>query len=242
MPTKIKTQMDAPARGWLLLPLPGLCLLLLSACTTTQKAPLTQEGVACGFLGGICTKLTPGGKDQAALRYINPTVRWTQYNKIMIDPVTFWGGESARVSGPDQQLLVNFFHQQLREELGKKFEIVDNPGPGVMKLDVAMLDAEAATPGLRSVSMIIPQAHMLSNLKYLATGTFPFVGGAEGAAKLTDSQTGRMLSAVVDRQIGGGSIEAGFQWQWGDAENAITNWSKRLAEKLSSWTTGTASP
>ena len=240
--TKKMTHMNALTPAWSSLPLFGLCVLLLTACTTTQKAPVTQEGLACGFLGNVCGKLTPGGKDQVDLRYVNPTAKWTQYNKIMIDPVTFWGGESTQVSGSDQQMLVNYFHQQLVAELGKKFELVDKPGPGVMKLDVAMLDAEAATPGLRSVSIIIPQAHMLSNLKYLATGTFPFVGAAQGAAKLTDSQTGQVLGAVVDREIGGGSIKAGFQWEWGDAENAITDWSKRLAEKLSSWTTGTATP
>jgi hypothetical protein len=237
---KKTTQTNASA--WLSLPLSGLCILLLSACTTTEKAPVTREGLACGFLGSACNKLTPGGKDQPGLRYVNPTAKWTQYSKIMIDPVSFWGGESTQVSGADQQMLVNYFHQQLRAELGKKFELVDRPGPGVMKLDVAMLDAESATPGLRSVSMIIPQAHMLSNLKYLATGTFPFVGTAQGAAKITDSQTGEVLAAAVDRQIGGGSIKAGFQWQWGDAENAITDWSERLAEKLSSWTSGAATP
>jgi len=240
--TKKTTPIHAPAPAGRSLPVLGLCILLLSACTTTQKAPVTQEGVACGFLGSVCNKLTVGGKEQAGLRYVNPTAKWTQYSKVLIDPVTFWGGESTPVSGSDQQMLVNYFDQQLRAELGKKFEIVDKPGPGVMKLDVAMLDAETATPGLRSVSMIIPQAHMLSNLKYLATGTFPFVGAAQAAVKMTDSQTGQVLGAAVDRQIGGGSIKAGFQWQWGDAENAITDWSKRLAEKLSSWTTGAATP
>ena len=216
---------------------------LLSACTTTEQAPVTREGLACGFLGNnVCTRLTPGGKDQPGLRYVNPAVKWTAYDKVMVDPVTFWGADSTAVPGSDQQMLVNYFHQQLVAELGKRFKVVDKPGPGVIKVDVALLDAEAATPGLRSVSIIVPQAHMLSDLKYLATGTFPFVGTAQGAGKLSDSQTGQVLAAAVDRQLGGGSVEAGFQWQWGDAENAITDWSKRLTEKLYSWTSGQATP
>lgn len=220
-------------------PLLGLGLLLLSACTATQKAPVTQ---ASGFLGTDRAKLSVGGKEQAGMRYINPSAQWTQYKKIIIDPVTFWGGDTTKVSAPDQQALVNYFSQQLHEQLGKKFEIVNKPGPGVMKLAVAMVDAEAATPGLRSISMIIPQAHMLSNLKYLATGTFPFVGAAQAEAKITDAATGQTLAAVVDKQIGGGSFTAGFQWQWGDAENAITDWCKRVADKLSSWTSGQSKP
>lgn len=237
------TNSNKPIKSLYGLSLLGMGLLLLSACTTTQKAPLKEEGLACGFLGNnVCGKLTPGGEKEASLRYFNPDAKWTSYSKVLVAPVTFWGGESTKVSGEDQQMLVNYFQQQLTAELGKKLTVVDKPGPGVVKVDVAMLDAETATPGLRSVSMIIPQAHMISNLKYLATGTFPFVGAAQGAGKLSDSVTGQVLAAVVDRQIGGGSFTTGFQWQWGDAENAITDWSKRLAEKLSDWTSGKSKP
>ena len=217
-------------------------ILLLSACTTTQKAPIDQAAVNCGLLGEVCGKLTPGGKDQASLRYINPSAQWTNYNSVMIEPVTFWGGDATSVSAADQQMLVNYFSQQLKEQLGKNFQVVDHAGPGVMTLSVAMTDSETATPVLRSISMIIPQAHMLANLKYLATGTFPFVGGAQAEAKITDSVSGDILAAVADKRIGGGSFTTGFQWQWGDAENAIDKWCELFAERLTSWTTGTATP
>lgn len=230
------------AKAWAPFSAMALGVLLLSACTATQKAPIDQASMNCGLLTDVCGKLTPGGKDQASLRYVNPSAQWTSYNKVMIEPVTFWGGSSTSISAADQQMLVNYFSQQLREQLGKKFRIVDNAGPGVMKLTVAMTDAETATPVLRSISMIVPQAHMLSNLKYLATGTFPFVGGAQGEAKITDSVTGNLLAAVADKRIGGGSATTGFQVQWGDAENTIDKWSEMFAERLSSWTTGTATP
>ncbi|WP_020563776.1 DUF3313 domain-containing protein [Methylosarcina fibrata] len=220
----------------------SLSVLLLTACTTTQKASIDQTSLHCGLLADECGKLTPGEKDQASLRYFNPSAQWTRYNKILIDPVTFWGGNSTSVSAADQQSLVNYFSQQLKEQLGKKFPIVEQPGPGVMKITVAMTDAETATPVLRSISMISPQAHMLSNLKYLATGTFPFVGGAQGEAKITDSVSGELLTAAADNRIGGGNFTTGFQWQWGDAENAIDKWCEMLAERLSSWTSGTATP
>ena len=141
---------------WTGLPLLGLCLLLLSACATTQKVAVNQADVNCAFLANDCSLLTAGGKDQTGLRYINPAAQWTQYNKVLIDPVTFWGDTSTQVSASDQQMLVNYFSQQLNKELGQKFQIVTQPGPGVMKIDVAIVDAEAATPVLRSISMISP--------------------------------------------------------------------------------------
>jgi len=217
-------------------------LLLLSACATTQKATLDRAALNCGLLGDVCGKLTPGGQDQASLRYVSPSARWTDYNKVMIEPVTFWGGDTTSVSAADQQMLVNYFSQQLKLQLGKKFQVVDQAGPGVMKLAVAMTDAKTATPALRSISMIVPQVHLLAGLKYLATGTFPFVGGAQVEGKITDSVSGDLLAAVADKRIGGGSMAAGFQWKWGDAENVIDKWCERTAERLSSWTTGTARP
>ena len=227
-------------KAWAGFPLLGLCLLLLSACTTTQKVAVNQSGVNCAFLANDCSLLTVGGKDQTGLRYVNPAAQWRQYNKVLIDPVTFWGGDSTQISASDQQMLVNYVSQQLKEQLGQKFEIVNQPGPGVMKLDIALTDAEAATPVLRSISMIVPQAHMLSNLKYLATGTMPFVGAAQAEAKLTDSVSGQILALAVDKRIGGGSFTTGFQWQWGDAENAINHWAELVTNRLSAWTSGTA--
>jgi hypothetical protein len=232
-----------PVKAWAAYPLAGLGLLMLTACTTTQKVDIDGASLNCGLLGSDCGgKLSPGGKDRASLRYINPSARWTNYNKIMIEPVTFWGGDSTKVSAADQQTLVNYFNQKLQEELGKKFQIVDQPGPGVMKLQVAMTDAETATPALRSVSMIIPQAHLLSNLKYLATGTFPFVGGAQAEARISDAMTGQVLAEGVDKRIGGGSFTTAFQWQWGDAENAINTWCEFMAERLAAYTSGTETP
>ena len=136
-------------------------------------------------------------------------------------------------------MLVNYFNQQLNKELGQKFQIVTEPGPGVMK-DLAIVDASSATPVLRSISMLVPQARVLSTLKYLATGTFPFVGAAQAEAKVTDSESGQVLGLFVDKRVGGGSFTTGFQWQWGDAENAINHWAEMAANRLSSWTSGTA--
>lgn len=225
-----------------LFPVLAVCVLSVVGCAATQKAEIKPGGLKCAFLGSDCSRLSPGPEDGAALLYNNPKADWTKYNKVLTSPVTFWGGDTTQVSAADQQELVNYFNQKLREKIGEKMPLADRPGPGVLKLDVAMTDAETATPVLRSVSMIVPQAHMLSNLSYLATDTFPFVGGAQGEAKVTDSMTGQTLALVVDRRIGGGNVSTGFQWQWGDAQNAIDAWCERAANKLSAWTSGTEKP
>jgi hypothetical protein len=226
-----------------------------AGCATTQQVAVSEKSSTyCPFLGAaLCAKLTPtdvpgrlsgsamggGGTPLAGLRYINPNAQWTQYNKIMIEPVTFWGGDNTSVSPTDQHALTNYFFASLNTALAKKFQIVDHPGPGVMEIQVALDDAESATPVLRSVSMIVPQARALATLKYLATSTYPFVGGAQAEVKITDSVTGQVLLAGVDKRVGGGSLKTAAQWQWGDAENAIDAWSQQGADRLSLWTSGT---
>jgi len=221
----------------------SLGLLSLSACTTTQKVSINSSALNCVLLDqDVCGKLTPGGGKYASLTYLNPAAQWTKYNKILIAPVTFWGGSSKKVSFSDQQNLVDLFSQELNKAFAKKFQIVNQPGPGVLEYVVAIVDAETATPGLRSISIIVPQAHVLANLGYLATGEFPFAGGAQAEAKLMDSETGQVLAAAIDKRVGGGHPSTGLQWQWGDAENAIKDWSEMGAENFYSWTSGRETP
>lgn len=222
--------------------LAGVALVSLAGCSTTQRTKAKGAG-DCVFLRPIvCASLEPGGGKRADMRYVNPNAEWSQYSRMIIMPVTFWGGEKETMSASDRQALADYFHATLVERLGAKFALVDRPGPGVMKLQIAITDAETATPVLRTVSMVVPQARALNTLKYLATGTYGFVGSAQAEAELADSVTGRVLAAAMDRRVGGGSLKTAAQWQWGDAENAMNAWAEEVATRLSSWTSGTATP
>jgi hypothetical protein len=226
----------------------------LAGCTTTQQVEVGEvEGgedsaTYCPFLGAeLCAQLTPtempgrfSGRAEPVmgLRYMNPDAQWTQYEKVMIAPVTFWGADDTSVSQEDQLALANYFTTALNAALSQRFPIVDQAGAGVMELQVAIDDIGEAVPVLRTVSMIVPQARMLGTLKYVATGTYAFVGSAQAEGKVIDSVSGQVLAAAVDKRVGGGHIETAAQWQLGDAENAITAWSQQIADRLWSWTSG----
>jgi hypothetical protein len=230
----------------------ALFALFASACATTQQVAVTDAGY-CPFLGSkLCAQLTEtakpgrlsggakseGGTALANLRYIDPNAQWAKYNKVMIAPVTYWAGDDSNISPENQHMLTDFFQQALYTQLSTKFEVVREPGPGVLLIQVALIDASSAVPVLRTISMLIPQARALATLKYLATGTYAFIGSAEAEAKLADSQTHQVLAAAVDKRVGGGSLATAAQWQWGDAENAITAWSKQLTARLTEMKAG----
>lgn len=239
---------------------PGFVLAAgLTACATTQRVELTDPGTgnSCAYLGAeICSKLiatdAPGRFSPSAVwdtgdtaidrRYVNQNIQWTRYHKVLIGPVQFWGGDDTSVSKADQRRLTNYFRQVLNEQLARKLQVVDTPGPGVMEIDVALTDVGKAIPVLRTVSMAVPQARGLSTLKYVATGTYAFVGSAQFEGKITDAETGELLAAGMDRRIGGGHIATAAQWQLGDAENAISTWAEQMANQLSAWTSGARTP
>ncbi|MGH9892729.1 MAG: DUF3313 domain-containing protein [bacterium] len=219
-----------------------LAAALLAGCAVTEQRPVTQADMNCALLGPDCSKLMSGAKGQASLRYVNPAAKWSQYNQVIIEPVTFWDDDTTKYSTRQQQALVEYFQQSLANHLGKKFQVVNQPGPGVMKIQVAVVDFESATPVLRTISMVSPQARILSNIKYLVTDTFPFVGGAQAEGKITDAVSGHTLALAADRRIGGGAVQTGFQWKWGDAENVMDAWSEQMANRLTAWTTGAETP
>lgn len=217
----------------------ALLVIALSACSVTEQTkPESGSAVpTSGFLKNY-SQLQPGGKDQALLVYINPNVNWTQYRSVMILPVTVGLGADSQVSDQDQQVLASYYYHALEKALSPDYAIVDAPGPGVLTIRVALTDASTATPVLRTISVIIPQARVLNMGKNLVSGSYAFVGSARSEGEILDSVTGERLAAAVDERSGGLSVKNASVWQWGDAENAMDYWAQRTAQRLTQLRTG----
>jgi hypothetical protein len=186
-----------------------------------------------GFLGDAYDKLQPGSDGQLALRYVDAAADWRQYDKLLLEPVQFWVGADSKLGADVEQMMSAYLCNAIQENLTKRqFQLVDLPGKGVIRVQLAIVDATAATPLLRTVSVIIPQARLLNEAQGLLSGTYAFSGSAEVALKATDSRTGQLLAAGLDRRSGGGAIQQAAVWQWGDAKAALDLWSQRLAERL----------
>jgi hypothetical protein len=217
-------------------------MLLFAGCSTTvESKPEAAKALESGgtlppavtsFFGPDASKLQPGPQGGAALAYINPNAQWSKYTKIQLQPVEFWAAPDTKVSESDQQMLTSYFYNKLTEDLSKSFTLVNQPGPDVLTLRVALMDATTAVPGLRTISVVVPQARVLNGIQSLATGSYAFVGSAEGEMKLTDSTTGELLAAAVDQRAGGMGIKSAASFQWGDSENAMDYWSQKITSRI----------
>ncbi len=217
-------------------------LLILSGCSTTvESKPEAAKTFEAGgslppavtkFLGDDASKLVPGPEGGAALVYVNPNVQWSKYTKIQLMPVEFWASADSTVSVPDQQTLTTYFYNALKTDLSKNYAIVDQPGPDTLTLRVALMDATTATPGLRSVSVIVPQLKVINIAQSMVTGSYAFVGSAEAEMKATDSTTGELLAAALDKRAGGAGLKGAASFKWGDSQNAMDYWAELITKRL----------
>ena len=101
-----------------------------------------------------------------------------------------------------------------------------------MIIRAAIVNASAADAGLRSVSVVIPQARMLNYVQSLTTGHAAFAGSAEAAGKISDGVSGQLLAASVDERVGGMAVSQAGQMRRGDAESAMDYWAQKLAQRV----------
>lgn len=205
----------------------------LLACSTTVREKLQLDSEIKGFMGDAYPLLQPGKEGQVELVYLNEDVDWKQYHGTVLEPVQFWAGSDSKVSPDAQQMISTYLYNSLKANLDKVgIPLADLPGPGIVRAQIAFTDVTKATPILRTVSVLVPQARVINQAQQLVTGSYGFSGSAEVAMKLTDSSTGALLAAAIDRRGGGGSLQQAAVWQWGDVQAAIDFWSQRFAERM----------
>ncbi len=207
-----------------------LSALLLLACSTTKQARNVEPS---GFLGDY-SKLQEGGKDEALLVYRNPQANISRFNKIIMEPVQIWPAKESDLNdSPEREVqkLISLLHSELLINLREDWEIVNEPGADVMRIRVAITEADKASAALNMVSTVFPIGRIISEGKNLASGTHSFVGAASVEVEVTNAATGEVLWAGVDRRVGGKTVR-GSASKWSDVHEAFKFWSKRLTERL----------
>ncbi|MCB2193584.1 MAG: DUF3313 domain-containing protein [Deltaproteobacteria bacterium] len=210
-----------------------VAVVSLAACAAPKG--VHEDVKPGGFLGADAAKLEPGGPGQPAWIYVNPMTKWPSYDKMLLDPVTFWrdpGAPDQGISMTERQKLANYFYQVIYKAMSKQITMVSTPGPGTLRVQVALTKAVPSKVGLDVISTVVPQAVVISSLKDAVTGKPSFVGEAAVASKVTDAETGELLGAWVADRIGGKQLDAAEISTWGDVEQAMRFWADNAAYRL----------
>ncbi len=206
-------------------------LFYLGGCAATQQ---TKTAKPSGFLSDYSI-LHKGREGEAQGVYINPKADFAAYDKVLVEPVTIWLGkdsELGKVAPEDRQRLANDLWVKIIEALKPDYAIVHVPGPGVLRIQAAITDAEQSTLIMDSLTSLHPATSILAGGVGMARGGQPsFVGKASMEAKITDAQTGTLLAAAVDERAGTKNVMGSWN-TWGDVEEAYEYWANRLRYRL----------
>jgi len=214
-----------------------LAIVILVGCAQTRHVTRERDIDKSGFLGSeLYEKLAPGDEKQLepAFRWRDDTVNYGQYSKVMLDPVLLYrqphhvGGGNTNENA---QALIDYFHAKLNDALSKYVTIVDKPGPDTARLQLALVDYEATWVGLDMVSTLYPAARVLAEAKALAVEKPSFVGAVQAEFKLSDSESGQVMIAGIDRRVGGKTLSKGVS-RWSDVHNAMDYWALQTAYRV----------
>ena len=205
------------------------CAAMLAGCAHTYQA----EAEKSGFLGDY-SMLRKGQEGEASLVYRkwdNDPAKWSSYKAILLEPVQIWKGEKTELDKEDAEYIAKYAWSRVDEELRKDIRITSTPGPGMLRVQIAITEAGKNHPMVDLLTTLHPGTRLVSEGKKWAGGTESFVGAVSVEVKITDSDSGELLAAAVDRRGGGKYLTKGFH-RWTDAEEAFTYWAKQLRWRL----------
>jgi hypothetical protein len=192
-----------------------LALLLAGACGSAPKGS--------GFLGDedVYASLQPSDFDSDVLVWRSPTAEPGSYDAFLVDPVAVHLNEDGRERDLDPKetdALAAHFRQQLEEQLGKGYSVVEGPGPRVMRIRAALTDVDPNTVALN----ILPQTVIMGF----------GIGGATMEAEFLDAESGARLAAVMADASGTRYKYLNGLSEWGHAQEVLDYWAEMIRERM----------
>ncbi len=178
-----------------------------------------HKAAQSGFLDNY-SQLTPSPVVQGALAYTRPGTSLSQYDKFIIEPISIHfspNAEGITIAPAKLAQLAQYLEDEAVKALSERYQVVSAPGPGVLRLRVALTDIQKGNPLL----------NIHPGTKLTGVG----LGSASMEGEAIDSVTGeRILAAVETRRGEALSLEGVGAFD--NAKQAMRYWVKRFVKRL----------
>lgn len=167
--------------------------------------------------------------------YINEKKDYSTYNKIMLDDVVFFASDDADYKGFEANELADLgkaFQQAVIMNLSGVYEFTDTPGPGVMRIRLAVTNLVPSNSVTGTVSTILPVGLAISHIKKAVTGSHIGMGEVAIEGEIIDAQTNEILGAVIDSQTGTKYKIGKSTSKWGHAIDIFNTWAQNIRVRL----------
>ncbi|TNF96100.1 MAG: DUF3313 domain-containing protein [Gammaproteobacteria bacterium] len=200
-----------------------------------------------GFLSDY-SRLEPEGGDSDAYVYRNPE-QIAKYNKLMIDRIKIYlkeDAESKEIDPAELKELVDYFHQAIVDAVSPRYPVVDEAGPDVLRLRIAITDLVPNKPEASMVTLVVPflwVGEAGAGAKEGEVGSTPFVGEATVEMEAMDSVSNQQIAAYIETETA-----KKYQWNkgisegigaytkaystWAYTKKAMDDWAKLIRERM----------
>ena len=196
----------------------ALVATLLAGPSFAEEQMLTSEEQAM---------LKPNKEFKAVSGYDYPGFNLNDYPKVLIGAVTVYYSEDSKskaIAPNELKVLTDRIRRSLTLNLSRHVEIVDQPGPGVMLINVAIVKVKYANKkrgllGYTPVGFVTTTAGNLANIRVA-------LADAKIQGETVDSVSGKLLSIVEIQKI----QKAKKQMTWEDVQATLKDATRRLID------------
>ena len=237
-------------------------LFVLPVAATAETAPAASTDTAPaasaelmfgdyqakGFLSDY-SKISKTKDDTGSYEYVDTTVDYSKYNKLLIDRIKIFFKDDSEYKGidPDElKVLTDYFYEAIKKEVGDAYPLVTEPGPDVLRLRIAVTDLVPNKPEASVVSLAVPflwVADAGSGVAEGDAGSTVFTGEATIEFEGLDSVSSQQLVAHIETETGKkydwakgvtkgvtGYMNAYSKWNY--TKTAMDDWAHLLRVRL----------
>ena len=230
------------------LAVPGIASAEEAAGSASSATPTLGDYATKGFLSDY-SKLAPVEGDEHAYKYVDSSVDFSKYKKLQIDRIKVWYKDDSDYKGIDAdelKALTDYFHQAIVKAVGDDYPVVNETGPDVLRVRIAVTDLVPNKPAASVVTLAVPFAWVADAGTGVAegeAGSTSFTGEATIEMEAMDSVSSQQLGAYIDREVGkkynwthgvakGVSSYTKAYSKWDYTKQSMDVWAKRLKGQL----------
>jgi hypothetical protein len=216
--------------------LAALVLLFMTSGCSRPSEPAAKKAAAArqsGFLKDYAKLKADPKLEDTVLAYVaaDPKMALRNYVGVVVDPVDVYlatDADASKVPALGMEAISKYFHHALVKAVGDVYPVVQQPGPLVMRLRAAVVGVDAGSE--------IPASGKAEDAKNALTRAVN-VNRAYIELELTDSVTGEVLAAAVDKATLAAGSEVGSPTfsrdeKYAAARLAFDAWASRVRNFL----------
>jgi len=223
-------------------------LVLAAATAFGADSPKLGDYQTNGFLSDYSHLAPDPGEEGAYFYRAHPDMK-SPYDKVLIDRIKIFFREDAEYKGIDPtelKALADYFHDAIVKAVSDTYPVVEEPGPDVLRLRIAVTDVVPNKPEASVVTLVVPFLWIGDASTGVAKGepgSTMFVGQASVEMEALDSVSGEQVAAYVDTEIPkkynwtqgvakGVKDYANSYSTWAYAKAAMDHWAKVVRDRL----------